>query len=108
MASGGALGAPPALAPPRRGAMCHNRPMRFFNTEGPVLRPENHYAIDPLERGDVGEVLELIRAKRHFALHAPRQTGKTAVPIALRGLLNSGKAGNFRCISVGCDASRRC
>ena len=25
---------------------CHNRPMRFFNTEGPV-RPDDHYAIPP-------------------------------------------------------------
>ena len=64
--------------------------MRFFSTEGPVLRRDDHYAIDPLERGAVGEVLELIRAKRHFALHAPRQTGKTSAPIALRDLLNSG------------------
>ena len=64
--------------------------MRFFNTEGPVLRRDDHYAIDPLERGAVGEVLELIRAKRYVALHAPRQTGKTSAPIALCGLLNSG------------------
>ena len=35
---------------------CHNRPMRFFNTEGPV-RPDDHYAIPPLDRMDVDELL---------------------------------------------------
>ena len=52
-----------------------NRAMRFFNTEGPV-RPDDHYAIHPLDRMDVDELLGLIRAKRYFVLHAPRQTGK--------------------------------
>ena len=27
---------------------CHNRPMRFFNTEGPV-RPDDHYAVPSLD-----------------------------------------------------------
>ena len=44
--------------------------MRFFNTEGPV-RPDEHYAIQPLERVDIDELLGLIRAKRYFVLHAP-------------------------------------
>ncbi len=42
---------------------CHNRPMRFFNTEGQV-RPDDHYAIPPLDRMDVDELLALIRAER--------------------------------------------
>ena len=71
--------------------------MRFFNTEGPV-RPDDHYAIRPLDRVDVGEILGLIRAKRYFVLHAPRQTGKTSALIALRDLLNRGEAGSFRCV----------
>ena len=37
--------------------------MRFFNTEGPV-RPDDHYAIPPLDRMDVDELLALIRAER--------------------------------------------
>ena len=41
--------------------------MRFFNTEGPV-RAEDHYAIPPLKRGNVGEILQLIRDKRYFVL----------------------------------------
>ena len=48
--------------------------MRFFNTAGPV-RPDDHYAIAPLDRVDVDELLSLIRAKHCFVLHAPRQAG---------------------------------
>ena len=73
--------------------------MRFFNTEGPV-RPDEHYAIPPLGRGDKDEILRLIQEKRYFVLHAPRQTGKTSTLIALRDLLNSGEVGNFRCVDV--------
>ena len=79
--------------------------MRFFNTEGPV-RPDDHYAIRPLDRMDVDELLALIRAKRYFVLHAPRQTGKTSALIALRDLLNSGKGGNFRCVNVNVEVAQ--
>ncbi len=79
--------------------------MRFFNTEGPV-RPDDHYAIAPLDRADVDEFLGLIRAKRYFVLHAPRQTGKTSALIALRDLLNSGEAGNFRCVSMNVEPAQ--
>ena len=79
--------------------------MRFFNTEGPV-RPDDHYAIRPLDRMDVDELLALIRAKRYFVLHAPRQTGKTSALIALRDLLNSGKGGNFRCVNVNVEPAQ--
>ena len=79
--------------------------MRFFNTEGPV-RPEDHYAIRPLDRMDVDELLVLIRAKRYFVLHAPRQTGKTSALIALRDLLNSGEVGNFRCVNVNVEVAQ--
>ena len=53
--------------------------MRFFNTAGPV-KPEDHYCIPPLERFDLEEVLALVRMKKYFVLHAPRQTGKTLRP----------------------------
>ena len=79
--------------------------MRFFNTEGPV-RPDDHYAIPPLDRVDVDELLALIRAKRYFVLHAPRQTGKTSALIALRDLLNSGEAGDFRCVNVNVEVAQ--
>ena len=84
---------------------CHNRPMRFFNTEGPV-RPDDHYAIAPLDRMDIDELLGLIRAKRYFVLHAPRQTGKTSALIALRDLLNSGEVGHFRCVNVNVEVGQ--
>ena len=79
--------------------------MRFFNTEGPV-RPDDHYAISPLDRMDVDELLGLIRAKRYFVLHAPRQTGKTSALIALRDLLNSGKVGDFRCVHTNVEVGQ--
>ena len=79
--------------------------MRFFNTAGPV-RPDDHYAIAPLDRADVGEFLRLIRAKQYFVLHAPRQTGKTSALIALRDLLNSGEVGNFRCVDVNVEVGQ--
>ena len=69
--------------------------MRFFNTEGPV-RPDDHYCIPPLERVDLDTVLGLVRDKKYFVLHAPRQTGKTSALLALRDLLNSG--GDYRCV----------
>ena len=71
--------------------------VRFFNTEGPV-RTDDHYCIPPLERLDLDAVLELVRSKKYFVLHAPRQTGKTSALLALRDLLNSGAAGDYRCV----------
>ena len=60
---------------------------RFFNTAGPN-RPKEQYTIDPLSRIDLDDVLMLIRQKKYFVLHAPRQTGKTSCLLALRDLLN--------------------
>ena len=79
--------------------------MRFFNTEGP-MRPNDHYAIAPLDRVDVDELLDLIRTERYFVLHAPRQTGKTSALIALRDLLNRGEAGDFRCVDVNVEVGQ--
>ena len=60
---------------------------RFFNTAGPQ-QPDIHYTIDPLSRFDLDDVLMLIRQRKYFVLHAPRQTGKTSCMLALRDLLN--------------------
>ena len=79
--------------------------MRFFNTAGPV-RPDDHYAVRPLERMDVDDLLAQIRAKQYFVLHAPRQTGKTSALIALRDLLNGGEAGGFRCVNVNVEVAQ--
>ena len=67
--------------------------MRFFNTEGPV-RAGEHYCIPPLERVDLDDVVALVRTRKYFVLHAPRQTGRTSALLALRDLLNSGAAGS--------------
>ena len=79
--------------------------MRFFNTEGPVVS-EDHYCVPPLERLDLTVVLRLIRQKRYFVLHAPRQTGKTSVLTALRDLLNSGTEGDFNCVLTSTEVGQ--
>ena len=71
--------------------------VRKFNTEGPVVAAD-HYHVPPLERVDLDVVLGLIRDKKYFVLHAPRQTGKTSALLALRDLLNGGAQGGFRCV----------
>ena len=77
--------------------------MRKFKTSGPVV-PAEHYCIPPLERIDLEYVLELIRDKEYFILHAPRQTGKTSTLKALQDHLNSGAEGNYRCLYVNIEA----
>ena len=79
--------------------------MRFFNTAGP-MRPDDHYCIPPLSRLNQGELLTLIRQKRYFVLHAPRQTGKTSALLALRDLLNGGTEGAYRCVYANVEAGQ--
>ena len=69
--------------------------MPSFNTSGPIVA-EKHYRIPPLSRIDLDGVLELVRDWRYFVLHAPRQTGKTSVLLALRDRLNA--EGEYRCV----------
>ena len=61
--------------------------MRSFNTAGPV-NPTDHYLIAPLSRIDLDDVLGLVRDKKYFVLHAPRQTGKMSALLALAEVLN--------------------
>jgi len=63
--------------------------MRFFNTTGPVIA-EDHYTIPAQSRWDMDEIEQLIREKRYFVLHAPRQTGKTSCLLSLMDKLNEG------------------
>ena len=79
--------------------------MRFFNTEGPVVA-RKHYCIPPLERVNVAELLAMIAQERYFVLHAPRQTGKTSALLALRDLLETGGAGDYRCVYVNVEAAQ--
>ena len=76
--------------------------MRFFNTTGPV-NPADHYCIPPLERFDLDEVLALVRTKKYFVLHAPRQTGKTSALLALCDLLNGQ---GFSCVYTTVENAR--
>ena len=55
---------------------------------------------------DRGEILERVREKRYFVLHAPRQTGKTSILLALRDLLNGGSEGRFRCVYVNVETAQ--
>ena len=79
--------------------------MRFFNTTGPVQQ-ERHYAVPPLSRLDLDEVLGLIGTARYFVLHAPRQTGKTSILLALQNLLNGGTEGDYRCLYINVEAGQ--
>ena len=66
----------------------------------------DHYHIPPLGRIDLDGVLGLVRAKKYFVLHAPRQTGKTSALLALRDLLNGGTAGDYRCVYANVEAGQ--
>ncbi len=74
--------------------------VRKFNTEGPVCA-QRHYCIAPLDRISLDDVLELVDDQRYFVLHAPRQTGKTSMLVALQDLLNA--EGHYRCLHVNIE-----
>ena len=76
---------------------------RFFNTEGPVVA-ERHYLLPPLERIDLEDVLALVGRMRYFVLHAPRQTGKTSVLLALADRLR--EANEYRCVCVNVEVAQ--
>ncbi|MCY4373701.1 MAG: hypothetical protein OXC31_07960 [Spirochaetaceae bacterium] len=76
---------------------------RFFTTAGPI-DAELHYYVPPLSRLDVDEILLLMRQRKYFILHAPRQTGKTSALLTLRDLLN--EAGEFRCVYVNVEVGK--
>ena len=76
---------------------------RFFNTAGPNIATDS-YTIDPLSRFDLDEIMTLIRQKRYFVLHAPRQTGKTSCMLALRDYLNA--SGDYVAVYVNVEAGQ--
>ena len=76
--------------------------MRSFNTAGPV-NATDHYLIAPLSRLDLEEVLGLVRDKKYFVLHAPRQTGKTSALLALADVLNER---GYRCVYATVETAR--
>ncbi len=76
---------------------------KHFNTAGPV-NMEEHYKLNPLERWDLKEVMDLINDKKYFLLHAPRQSGKTSCILALRDKINA--EGNYNAIYVNIESAR--
>ena len=76
--------------------------MRFFSTAGPV-RPAEHYHIPPLSRIGLDEVLGLVRDRKYFVVHAPRQTGKTTALLALADLLNER---GYHCVYATLETAR--
>ena len=74
--------------------------MRFFNTAGPI-KQDMHYNVPPLERLDFDEVMLMIEQQRYFVMHAPRQTGKTSLLLALMDELNSN--GRYRCLYINVE-----
>ena len=68
------------------------------------MDPAEHYCIDPLGRVNLGEISTLIARKKYFVLHAPRQTGKTSILLALQDLLNA--EGKYRCLYVNVEAGQ--
>ena len=77
--------------------------MRYFNTAGPI-DPDIHYHVPPLDRLNAEQLLMLIRQRKYFVLHAPRQTGKTSALLALRQELND--RGEFRCAYVNVEVGQ--
>ena len=73
---------------------------KFFNTAGPC-QPDIHYVVDPLPR--LSGVRELIDGRHYFAIHAPRQTGKTTYLYALMRQLNG--EGKYTALQVNIQAA---
>ena len=77
--------------------------MRFFNTAGPV-NCQDHYCIPPLTRFNLPEILMLIKQKKYFVLHAPRQSGKTSCMLALRDYLNH--EGRYQALYINVEVAQ--
>jgi len=77
--------------------------MRFFNTAGPSVC-ERHYCLEPLERFNLEEMLNLIDQQKYFVLHAPRQTGKTTCLLSLMDFLN--KQGQYKCLYINVESAQ--
>jgi hypothetical protein len=76
---------------------------RFFNTAGPV-RCNYHYCLPPLERLNLAHLMMLIEQQKYFVLHAPRQTGKTSILLALMEHLN--RQGRYRCLYANVEVGQ--
>lgn len=77
--------------------------MKFFNTAGPII-PEDHYYIPLSTRLNERELYQLIEQKKYFALHAPRQTGKTSTILNFAKQLN--KEGKYIALYVNIESAQ--
>ncbi|MFN7918926.1 MAG: ATP-binding protein [Bryobacteraceae bacterium] len=77
--------------------------MRHFCTAGPV-RDDIHYRVPPLSRIDTATVFSLIDGLKYFLLHAPRQSGKTSVMMALANALN--ETGRYKALYANIEAAQ--
>jgi hypothetical protein len=75
--------------------------MRRFNTAGPC-RPAYNYMIPPERR--MPQAVGLVDHQAYFALHAPRQTGKTTTMRALTARLT--EAGRYAALHFSCEVGR--
>ncbi len=60
--------------------------------------------LPPTARFDMDEIMNLIRDRRYFVLHAPRQTGKTTALFALMHKLNA--EGEFRALYANIETGQ--
>lgn len=81
----------------------YNSMEKFFNTAGPI-QPDMHYFVNPLDRINFHEMEILISQRKYFVLHAPRQTGKTSMLLALRDYLN--KQGRHVCVYANVESGQ--
>lgn len=75
--------------------------MKFFNVAGPC-DPRFHYMIPASPR--LPEAPKLIEQGAYFAIHAPRQTGKTTTLRALAAEITA--AGRYAALHFSCEAAR--
>ena len=75
--------------------------MRRFNIAGPC-RPEHDYMIPPARR--LPGVVELVDRQAYFALHAPRQSGKTTTMRTLAQQLTV--EGHYAALHFTCEEAR--
>ncbi len=71
---------------------------KFFNTTGPC-HPDKHYMIDPLTR--LTDLHKLIDKELYFVVHAPRQSGKTTLLMALAKQITA--EGKYAAMAFSCE-----
>ncbi|MEZ4433163.1 MAG: AAA-like domain-containing protein [bacterium] len=72
-----------------------------FNTAGPCVA-ERHYLLPPAER--LPGVPDLVEQGAYFAVHAPRQTGKTTTLAAIAREVTA--AGRYAALHFSCERAR--